>query len=80
MLSYTLGVDQEVHTFVGVAEGSIVPPRPGPTDGFGWDPIFQPLGLTRTFAEMSKEEKNKMSHRFKALREFKSFLKIRLAS
>ena len=35
----------------------------GPKE-FGWDPIFQPDGFDKTFAEMAKEEKNKISHRF----------------
>ncbi|KAL0433060.1 UNVERIFIED_CONTAM: Inosine triphosphate pyrophosphatase [Sesamum latifolium] len=43
----------------------IVPPR-GPND-FGWDPIFQPDGYDKTYAEMAKEEKNKISHRYRAL-------------
>lgn len=53
--------------FVGVAEGYIAAePRGG--SGFGFDPIFIPEGSRRTFAEMSLEEKNKYSHRAKALR------------
>lgn len=46
-------------------KGIIVEPR-GPRD-FGWDPIFQPNGYNLTYAEMPKEEKNKISHRFRAL-------------
>ncbi|KAF3616141.1 Inosine triphosphate pyrophosphatase [Capsicum annuum] len=45
--------------------GRIVPAR-GPND-FGWDPIFEPHGYDQTYAEMPKEEKNKISHRGKAL-------------
>jgi non-canonical purine NTP pyrophosphatase (RdgB/HAM1 family) len=41
---------------------------------FGWDPIFQPKGFTTTFAEMDLEEKNKISHRGRALEQFKEFL------
>ncbi|XP_017473688.1 PREDICTED: inosine triphosphate pyrophosphatase isoform X2 [Rhagoletis zephyria] len=49
----------------GITEGSIVEPR-GCRD-FGWDPIFQPKGYQLTYAEMPKEEKNKISHRYRAL-------------
>jgi inosine triphosphate pyrophosphatase len=52
--------------FEGVTHGSIVAPR---TDAiFGWDPIFLPDGHTKTYAEMTKEEKNAISHRGKAVR------------
>jgi inosine triphosphate pyrophosphatase len=50
--------------FMGQVRGTIVPPR---GDGFGWDPIFQPDGSTKTFAEMTPEEKNSISHRRIAL-------------
>jgi len=59
-------------TFVGQAHGKIVSAR-GPLD-FGWDPIFQPDGFTTTFAEMPKEEKNKISHRSKSLELLKRYL------
>ncbi|KAK2997007.1 hypothetical protein RJ639_025393 [Escallonia herrerae] len=51
-------------------KGKIVSPR-GPND-FGWDPIFEPDGYDQTYAEMHKEEKNKISHRYKALALVKS--------
>ncbi|TQD94452.1 hypothetical protein C1H46_019942 [Malus baccata] len=56
--------------FVDEFQGRIVPAR-GPTD-FGWDPVFQPDGYEQTYAEMPKEEKNKISHRFRALALVKS--------
>lgn len=78
---FALGVPHEdsckVFTFVGRIEGNIVSAR-GPTD-FGWDPVFEPSGLEikKTFAEMTKEEKNGVSHRSKALEKVQSFLETR---
>jgi len=63
----------EVHVFDGRTQGKIVPPR-GPA-GFGWDPVFEPDesgGLT--FAEMTKEAKNVISHRGRALDQLRSWL------
>jgi XTP/dITP diphosphohydrolase len=51
----------------GSWEGRILT-RPRGTGGFGYDPIFQPMGLDQTAAELSAEEKNAVSHRGKALR------------
>ena len=70
MIGYAKAGD-DIHYFEGIVEGAIVAPR-GET-GFGWDPIFQPAGHERTFAEMSKDEKNSMSMRkivFERLKEF----------
>ncbi len=41
---------------------------------FGWDPVFMPDGFDKTFAEISSEEKNKISHRGRALELVKAFL------
>ena len=41
---------------------------------FGWDPIFEPDGLKKTYAEMGREEKNKLSHRRLTLDKLKEFL------
>ncbi|ONK70956.1 uncharacterized protein A4U43_C04F3240 [Asparagus officinalis] len=65
VFSLALGPSVEPMAFVGKTQGKIVPAR-GPTD-FGWDPIFQPDGYELTYAEMPKEEKNKISHRSRAL-------------
>jgi len=54
-----------VDTFEGEARGTIVWPPRG-TRGFGYDPIFQPNGLDRTFGEMSHDEKLPMTHRARA--------------
>nr|CAH7728203.1 unnamed protein product [Callosobruchus chinensis] len=59
------GENDEVILFQGKTDGVIVSPR-GPRD-FGWDPCFQPIGYDETYAEMPKSEKNKISHRYKAL-------------
>ena len=53
-------------TFEGVVEGAIVD-LPRGTNGFGYDPVFQPNGSEQTFAEMAPELKNKISHRAKAI-------------
>lgn len=63
---------KDLKIFTGEIKGSIVSPRG--KSGFGWDPIFQPDGYDKNFAEMSAEEKNAISHRFKALKKFKEFL------
>ena len=72
-----------VLTFFGdngteVAEG-ICPGRlaesPRGTNGFGYDPIFIPDGFSRTYAELTSEEKNKISHRAKALEKMREILR-----
>jgi XTP/dITP diphosphohydrolase len=63
----------EEYLFEGIAQGHILEHRRG-EDGFGYDPVFVPIGDDRTFAEMSMEEKNVMSHRGKAIGLLKSFL------
>lgn len=49
----------------GIVEGTIAE-EPRGTDGFGYDPLFIPSGSSRTFAEMTAEEKNSISHRRRA--------------
>jgi XTP/dITP diphosphohydrolase len=63
---------KEMWYFEGEVKGKIVLMRG--ESGFGWDPIFQPEGYNKTFAEMTVEEKNKISHRGKAIKKFKRFL------
>lgn len=72
VLSFSMGKDQEIKTFVGSVDGIIVSPT-GPT-GFGWDPIFKPLGRNTTFSQMDRSEKNKISHRAKAFRQFITYV------
>jgi len=62
------------HFFEGSLEGTIRRERSG-SAGFGYDPIFQPDGYDITFAEMSLEEKNKISHRGRAVEKLVAFLK-----
>lgn len=62
----------EIKLFVGRTPGTIVDPR-GPAN-FGWDPCFEPKGFNKTYAEMEKEQKNKISHRGKAMELFKAFI------
>lgn len=63
----------ELHTFEGIAEGRIAYERSG-HDGFGYDPIFIPQGYDQTFAELSSEIKNAISHRSRATEKLKAFL------
>ncbi|HBH47377.1 MAG TPA: non-canonical purine NTP pyrophosphatase [Bacteroidales bacterium] len=65
-----------VYTFSGEVEGEIIPSERG-TDGFGYDPIFLPLGFNQTFAEMPLSIKNTISHRARALNKFIDFLNNR---
>jgi XTP/dITP diphosphohydrolase len=59
--------------FEGIAEGQIIITKTG-SFGFGYDPVFIPDGSTKTFAEMSMEEKNQYSHRRKATEKLVKFL------
>jgi XTP/dITP diphosphohydrolase len=63
----------DVKTFFGYVSGRIGT-EPRGQKGFGYDPIFYPGGYDRTFAEMSEDEKNAISHRGKALRELRKYL------
>jgi XTP/dITP diphosphohydrolase len=63
----------ETSVFHGYAEGSIGR-KPRGVRGFGYDPVFYPAGFKRTFAEMSDEDKDSLSHRGRALREFQRYL------
>jgi XTP/dITP diphosphohydrolase len=61
------------HQFVGLCSGNIVH-QPQGDKGFGYDPIFMPDGATKTFGDMSLDEKNGFSHRKKALAQMLTFL------
>lgn len=64
--------DQET-VFEGEVRGIILPKRTG-SNGFGYDPVFCPDGYTISFAEMSAEQKNSISHRGRAVEKMKEFL------
>jgi XTP/dITP diphosphohydrolase len=60
--------------FEGVCEGVIISEKRG-DKGFGYDPVFVPEGHSLTFAELSSEEKNRISHRGRAVQKFLEFVK-----
>ena len=61
------------YLFTGIASGEITLEKKG-TGGFGYDPIFKPSGYEKTFAELSLEVKNEISHRGKATKLLIEFL------
>ena len=61
------------YKFEGICKGTILAETKG-NEGFGYDPIFLPMGATQTFAEMNMEEKNKFSHRKKVMDKLIDFL------
>lgn len=63
----------EEHLFEGIVEGHIIDHESG-EEGFGYDPLFVPDGFDRTFAEMTAEEKNAVSHRGRAVRKLVAYL------
>lgn len=65
-----------LNTFEGIIKGHIVL-EPRGNQGFGYDPVFMPDGFSKTFAEMTIEEKNLISHRSLALEKLKKFLTLR---
>lgn len=64
----------ETHYFEGIVDGEILTERHG-SEGFGYDPIFRPEGYEKSFAELSLEEKNSISHRGRAVAKLIDFLK-----
>ena len=65
---------KEIHQFEGIVEGQIIRERRG-GEGFGYDPIFQPDGYDKTFAELGMDIKNHISHRARATQKLAEFLK-----
>lgn len=64
----------ESFTFEGICRGTILREQKG-DNGFGYDPVFQPEGYDKTFAELDSVIKNEISHRGKAVQKFVDFLK-----
>ncbi len=69
-------LNNKEYTFDGVVEGEITKEQSG-SEGFGYDPIFKPEGFETTFAEMTSEAKNKISHRGRAVQKLATFLKTK---
>ena len=65
--------EKEIYYFEGIISGVIIQ-QPIGTLGFGYDSVFQPIGETHTFAQMSTQQKNRMSHRGEAIRKLVLFL------
>lgn len=66
-------MDGGMQEFEGVCRGQITTERSG-SEGFGYDPIFQPKGYDKTFAEIGLDEKNAISHRGQAVRALVGYL------
>ena len=64
---------KEIHKFEGIVEGEIIRERRG-GEGFGYDPIFQPDGYDKTFAELGMDIKNHISHRARATQKLADYL------
>ncbi|HOY31460.1 MAG TPA: non-canonical purine NTP diphosphatase [Bacteroidales bacterium] len=66
-------IDGKEHIFTGKVCGAILHERRG-VEGFGYDPLFLPDGFEKTFAEMPPGEKNRISHRYRAIAALRDFL------
>ncbi len=68
-----IGVEAQPVFFEGIIRGEIIAEKRG-SSGFGYDPVFIPEGHSRTFAEMTLEEKNQLSHRAIAVKKLAEYL------
>jgi XTP/dITP diphosphohydrolase len=71
---FSLIMNGEETQFEGIVEGNILHEKEG-NGGFGYDPIFRPLGYEKSFASLSPEEKNRISHRGRAVQKLVEYLK-----
>ncbi|MBR2344527.1 MAG: RdgB/HAM1 family non-canonical purine NTP pyrophosphatase [Lentisphaeria bacterium] len=67
-----------IETFEGEVKGTILD-APRGENGFGYDPVFQPDGFEKSFAELSQDEKNRISHRANAYAKVQEFVEDELA-
>ena len=72
VIALVQGTDETL--FEGIVDGRIAPAHRG-TEGFGYDPVFEPEGLGLTFAELGVETKNSMSHRARAVKRLAEYLR-----
>tara|TARA_B110000238_G_scaffold110590_1_gene120333 strand:- start:97 stop:684 length:588 start_codon:yes stop_codon:yes gene_type:complete len=68
-----LNLNGEQYVFEGTCKGEILTEKQG-TEGFGYDPIFKPVGFSESFANMNSKDKNKISHRGIAIQQLIDFL------
>ncbi|MFU8858841.1 MAG: RdgB/HAM1 family non-canonical purine NTP pyrophosphatase [Cyclonatronaceae bacterium] len=69
-----LKTDSDTRIFHGVCEGEILV-EPAGSGGFGYDPVFRPIGYQESFAQMDASEKNRISHRGRAIQKLNDYLK-----
>lgn len=70
----SLRIGEEHYSFPGICKGEILKEKRG-EKGFGYDPVFNPEGFEKSFAEMDLEEKSEISHRARAFKKLVKFLK-----
>jgi len=69
-----LNLDGKQHLFTGIVNGNITLEKAG-TAGFGYDPVFMPVGLNVTFSQLSLDQKAQLSHRGRAVKQLIDFIK-----